>query len=119
MEIGMETIICVDRVTRIYTSKTMKTIANDNISFEIKQGDFVWIHGRSGSGKTTLMNMITGLATPTSGKIQFLHNTYTHMSDKKKALLRRNCMGLMFQHFELLPMFNGYENIALPMINRT
>lgn len=103
-------------VTKKYCAGTTTTVANNNISFSIRAGDIVWVTGRSGSGKTTLMNMVSGLDTPTSGQVQFLDADFSYLSDARKTCMRRTHMGLIFQHFELLPMLNGYENINVPFL---
>ncbi len=106
----------VQNLSKEYVSALSRTLANKNISFELKAGDVVWIHGRSGSGKTTLMNMITALDKPSTGRVECLGKDYESLSDKERTFLRRDAMGLMFQHFELLPMLNGYENIRVPYL---
>lgn len=108
--------IKVDNVTKIYTTKESKVLANKNISFTANPGDMICIRGRSGSGKTTLMNMLTGLDSPQEGKIIFYERDLHSLSDKERTILRRDNMGLMFQHFELLPMLNGYDNIRVPLL---
>ncbi len=108
--------LCVKNLNKEYVVDSLVTVANKNISFEACSGDVIWIHGRSGSGKTTLMNMITTLDSPTSGSIEFLGKNYKTLRDKEFTFLRRDKMGLMFQHFELLPMLNGYENIRVPYL---
>lgn len=105
----------VSHITKTYRVEEMITLANDDISFRVEQGEMIWVQGRSGSGKTTLMNMITGLDSPDKGTISFFEKAFSPMNDTEKTELRRDAMGLMFQHFELLPMLNGYENIKVPL----
>lgn len=104
----------IKNLTKKYIIDSFVTVANKDVSFEAYSGDIIWIHGRSGSGKTTLMNMITALDSPSSGSIECLGKNYTTLRDTELTFLRRDSMGLMFQHFELLPMLNGYENIRVP-----
>ena len=106
----------VENLCKEYPGSLGVTRANRNISFEISEGDIVWVRGRSGSGKTTLMNMITALDRPTSGSLSYLGRDYSGMNDRERTRMRRDAMGLMFQHFELLPMLSGYQNIRIPYL---
>lgn len=115
-EVKLEVKLQVRNLCRDYSGTLGVTPANRNISFETSGGDIVWIRGRSGSGKTTLMNMITALDRPTSGSLAYLGRDYSELNDRQKTHMRRDAMGLMFQHFELLPMLSGYENIRVPYL---
>ena len=115
-EVKREVKLQVRNLCRDYHGGLGVTAANRNISFETSGGDIVWVRGRSGSGKTTLMNMITALDRPTSGSLAYLGRDYSELNDRQKTHMRRDAMGLMFQHFELLPMLSGYENIRVPYL---
>lgn len=114
--VKLEVKLQVRNLCRDYPGGLGVTPANRNISFETSGGDIVWVRGRSGSGKTTLMNMITALDRPTSGSLAYLGRDYSALNDRQKTHMRRDAMGLMFQHFELLPMLSGYENIRVPYL---
>ena len=115
-QVKLEVKLEVRNLCRDYPGALGVTAANRNISFETSGGDIVWVRGRSGSGKTTLMNMITALDRPTSGSLAYLGRDYSELNDRQKTHMRRDAMGLMFQHFELLPMLSGYENIRVPYL---
>ena len=89
-------------------------IALDNVSLNIKAGDFVAIVGKSGSGKTTLLNMIGGLDIPDSGSILFDGTDIAQLSNKNTAILRRQKIGVIYQFYNLIPELNIVENITLP-----
>ena len=89
-------------------------IALDNVSLNIKVGDFVAIVGKSGSGKTTLLNMIGGLDIPDSGSILFDGTDIAQLSNKNTAILRRQKIGVIYQFYNLIPELNIVENITLP-----
>jgi len=90
--------------------------ALDNISLEIKNGEFLGLVGASGSGKTTLLNIIGGLDSPTNGEISVLNQFMNTTSHTERALIRRKNMGFIFQSYNLLPVYTVYENVELPLI---
>jgi ABC-type uncharacterized transport system ATPase subunit len=85
-------------------------VANDKISLQIKKGEIFAIVGENGAGKTTLMNIIYGLYTPDSGEIYIFGKRITHHSPRKAIELG---VGMVHQHFMLVPVFTVYENIIL------
>ncbi len=89
--------------------------ANKDISFSLKSKDMVWISGPTGCGKTTLINLISGIDTIDSGEIVLDCFVLSSMKDKQRTLFRKYNMGLIFQHFELIPSLSGFDNILLPL----
>jgi cell division transport system ATP-binding protein len=85
-----------------------------DVSFEVAPGEFVCITGPSGSGKTTLMRLLTKEYSPTHGDIFFHDQPLSHIKDNKVHEHRRR-IGVIFQDYKLLPEFNVWENIALPL----
>ncbi|MBM7586132.1 putative ABC transport system ATP-binding protein [Bacillus pakistanensis] len=107
-------ILTVRDLTKIYEGKVAHK-ALDNINFSIDKGEFVGIMGPSGSGKTTLLNLIATIDQPTSGEI-FINGKNPHsMNRKNTALFRRQELGFVFQHFNLLDTLTVEENIVLPL----
>lgn len=90
------------------------TVALDNISLEIKQGEFVFIVGPSGAGKSSLLRILTKELKPTSGKVMMGNVDITKMKDKDVPSLRRK-VGVVFQDFKLLEDRTVYENVALAL----
>ncbi len=90
--------------------------ALDGISLEATAGEFLVIMGASGSGKSTLLHLIGGLDLPTSGEILIEGQDIASMSDRKRTLLRRSRLGVVFQNFNLLPTLTAIENVALPSL---
>ena len=90
-------------------------IALDHVSFSVERGEFVAIIGASGSGKSTLMNMIGGIDYPTSGSIIIDGNEIQAMSEDELAIFRRRNLGIVYQFYNLIPILNVEENMAIPM----
>ena len=84
------------------------------ISFEINQGDLVFVTGASGAGKSTLLKLIAGLERPTTGTVLINHKNVSQLKAAAIPYLRRN-FGLIFQDHKLLYDRNCYENVALPL----
>ena len=111
-----EDALCINGVDKTYHLKTLAVPVLKDITISIKQGEFVAIMGPSGSGKTTLMNLIGCLDRPTRGKI-FIDNVDTSkLSDEKLARIRGKKIGFVFQTFNLIPRFDAFKNVELPMI---
>ncbi len=86
-----------------------------NINFEIKNNERVAIIGESGSGKTSLLMLMSGLEQPTTGSIIFSNNDFSKISEEKKTEIRKKKIGLIFQHFYLIPNYTALENVMFPM----
>lgn len=109
----MEILRC-ENLTKIYGTENTEIRALDNVSFSVEKGEFVSIVGPSGSGKSTLLHILGGVDRPTSGKV-FINGTDIHgLSEDKLAIFRRRQIGLIYQFYNLLPVLNVDENIALP-----
>ncbi len=92
------------------------TKAIDNISFEVKKGEFVGIMGaKSGSRKTTLLNCISTIDRVTAGKIIINGIDITKLKGNQLNKFRREQLGFIFQDFNLLDTLTAYENIALAL----
>ncbi|WP_431027879.1 ABC transporter ATP-binding protein [Lysinibacillus sp. LZ02] len=107
-------ILTINEVTKVYEGK-VTTRALNQLSFEVKKGEFVAVMGPSGSGKTTLLNLISMIDTPTSGEIIFNGMRPQSLNSTELAYFRRRELGFVFQDFNLLPMLTVEENIILPL----
>lgn len=103
--------IFFDKVTKIYNDNSL---ALDQVTFAVEQGDFVSIVGHSGAGKTTLLKMILVEERPTSGAVYFNSTDIQTLGRSHLHRLRRR-IGSVFQDFRLLPNKTAYENIAFTM----
>jgi len=106
----------VKNITKTYQSGNIETRALKNISFSIKDGEFVAIIGPSGSGKSTLMHILGCLDTPTSGEYHLNGQDVSQLSDDELADIRRKKIGFVFQSFNLLPRTTVLQNVVLPLI---
>ena len=84
------------------------------VSLAVDTGEFVALMGPSGSGKSTLLQLLGGLDQPTTGEVVFEGQDISHLSDDDASRLRRERTGFVFQAFNLIPLLNVRENVALP-----
>ena len=82
----------------------------------VPRGDFVSVVGSSGAGKSTLLRLLAGLQRPTSGSIHVGDIDVTSLDEDGAALFRRRNVGIVFQFFNLMPMLDVEENVALPLL---
>lgn len=106
--------IRVENLTKNFMRNKKDFDAVDDVSVEIKKGEFVAVIGHSGSGKTTLFNMIAGLIKPTSGKIFIDGNEFTGLSGNDMSSFRNENMGYVLQGQSLLNNFTILDNVCMP-----
>jgi lipoprotein-releasing system ATP-binding protein len=87
----------------------------NQVSLEIKKGEFVAIAGPSGAGKSTLLHILGGLDTPDTGQVKLMNQELFKLSGKKQAAFRNQHMGFVFQFHHLLPEFTALENVCMPL----
>lgn len=100
---------------KYYGKEPNITKALDGVNLSVEKGEFVAIVGTSGSGKSTLLNMIGGLDVPTSGKVFVDGTELSKLNEEQLTIFRRRKIGFVFQNYNLVPVLNVYENIALPV----
>jgi putative ABC transport system ATP-binding protein len=86
------------------------------VDLSIARGGFVAVAGPSGSGKTTLLNLVGCLDVPTEGEVYVHGQAVSRLSDADATRLRRDAIGFIFQSFNLVPVFDVYENVEFPLI---
>lgn len=108
--------ISLEKVTKKYQSGRVMVKALDDVSLDIKKGEFWALTGASGSGKTTLLNIIGCLSRVTSGRFWLGDEEVSHYPDHFLAALRREKCGFIFQQFNLLNGYTTWENVAMPLL---
>jgi putative ABC transport system ATP-binding protein len=111
-------IIKIENISKIYTNGKHTIHALDNISLEIKHGEFIAIIGQSGSGKSTLMNTIGCLDLPDNGKYYLDGKNISNIPERELSSIRNKKIGFIFQGFNLIPGMNATENVELPLFYR-
>lgn len=108
-------IIKLEEVSKLYGLGDAMTLALDEVSLEINEGEFVGVIGPSGCGKSTLMNIIGMLDKPTHGNYMFNNRSVAKLRTHRQSRIRRDSIGFIFQSFNLLPRLTVLENVALPL----
>jgi putative ABC transport system ATP-binding protein len=104
-----------ERVSRHYQMGSQLIRAVDDITLEVRTGEFLALLGSSGSGKSTLLNLMAGLDRPTSGAIFARGRNLSELNSLELARYRSRDVGMVFQSFNLLPRMNLEENVELPL----
>ncbi|MCF0259981.1 MAG: ABC transporter ATP-binding protein [Erysipelotrichaceae bacterium] len=100
-------------VRKVYKMGEVEINALDGVSFDINEGEFVIIAGNSGAGKSTVLNLLGGMDTVTSGKIEVDGKEVSSFDDKKLTLYRRDDVGFVFQFYNLIQNLTLRENVEL------
>lgn len=106
----------IKNITKTYVNDDVETQVLKDVSFGVRDGEFVAIMGPSGSGKSTLMHILGALDTPTSGQYFLDGKDVSDLSDDELADIRRNKIGFVFQAFNLLPRATVILNVEMPLI---
>lgn len=112
----MNEVLKIEHLKKYYGNSNNITKAVDDISFNIKEGEFVAIMGASGSGKTTLLNTIATIDNVTSGHIYVGEIDITTLKERDVANFRKDNLGFVFQDFNLLDTLSIGENIAMSLV---
>ena len=109
-------LIEINNVTRTFSKGDETITPLDDVSLQIKEGEFVSLMGPSGTGKSTLLNLIAGIDQPDAGTITVNGTTITGLSRGRLADWRAANLGYIFQTHNLIPVLTAYENIELPTL---
>jgi putative ABC transport system ATP-binding protein len=107
--------IGIETVSKHYATPAGLVRAVEDVSFDVPAGASVAITGPSGCGKSTLLGLIAGLEVPTSGRVSVGAEEISRLPDGRRARLRRDRLGLVFQSDNLLPFLTAVENVSLQL----
>ena len=110
------TLIDIRHVSRRYRRGVDEVHALEDVSLRISPGRFVAFMGPSGSGKSTLMNLVSGLDRPSSGEVLVAGQSLGDLDEDELATWRARHVGLIFQFFNLIPVLDARDNVALPLL---
>jgi len=108
--------IKISDIEKVYRTEELEIVALNKLSIEVKEGEFVAVMGPSGCGKSTLLNILGFLDDPDSGSYVFNGVEVGRLNERKRAGLRKENVGFLFQNFNLIDDLTVYENVELPMI---
>jgi putative ABC transport system ATP-binding protein len=108
--------IRISDIEKFYHTEELEITALDKVSIEVEEGEFVAIMGPSGCGKSTLLNILGFLDDADKGSYVFNGVEVSHLNERKRADLRKNNVGFLFQNFNLIDDLTVFENVELPMI---
>lgn len=111
----MDIILQVKEVSKTYESAGHTLTVLDHISFSVEAGSTISIVGPSGSGKTTLLGLCAGLDRASAGSVELNHIKLESLTEDKRALVRNQYVGFIFQNFQLLPTLTALENVMVPL----
>ena len=110
-----EAILKVERLTKTYATAAGSLTVLHDVTFAIGAGDTCAIVGPSGSGKTTLLGLCAGLDQPSSGRVHLDGRDIGSLTEDQRGLVRNDCVGFVFQNFQLIPTLTALENVLVPL----
>lgn len=107
--------ISLRNVSKTFKENSSVVKVLDNINIDVEYGEFVSVTGPSGSGKSTLLNLIAGLDSPTEGEISIGGQNISNLSMDEQAVFRRRNVGIVYQNYNLMDIFDVRSNITFPL----
>jgi putative ABC transport system ATP-binding protein len=108
--------ISCQSISKSYRKGANTVTPLENLNLEVPRGEFLALMGPSGSGKTTLLNLISGIDSPTTGKLLIDGENIVGFSRKQLTKWRSQKVGYIFQMYHLIPVLTAFENVELPLL---
>jgi putative ABC transport system ATP-binding protein len=108
----------LEHVSKVYRAEDVQTSALEDLSLEVRPGEFLAVMGPSGCGKSTLLNILGLIDSPTSGAYWFMGEEIARCSEEQLTLRRRAGVGFVFQNFNLIDDLNVAQNVEIGLIYR-
>ena len=109
-------VVTIRHLSKVYRQGEINVTALNDISLDIRAGEFLALMGPSGSGKSTLLHIVAGIDRPTSGECRVQGVDVTRLNESELADWRNQNIGFVFQTFNLIPVLTAYENVELPLL---
>ena len=109
-------IIETEGLEKLYRTDLVETTALDQVSIDVDEGEFVSIMGPSGCGKSTLLHILGLIDSPSGGTYRLLGEDVSRYHESKRAGIRKQNIGFVFQSFNLIDELTVYENVELPLV---
>jgi len=109
-------VIAINQMSRVFQTEEIETTALNQVSLNVKKGEFISVMGPSGCGKSTLLNIIGLLDNASSGSYLLLEKEMVGLTESQRAQIRKENIGFIFQNFNLIDELSVYDNIELPLI---
>jgi len=111
-----QNVVSIRHLSKIYQQGEINVIALNDISLDIKTGEYLTLMGPSGSGKSTLLHIIAGIDRPSEGECIVQEVDVARLNESELADWRNQNVGFVFQTFNLIPVLTAYENVELPLL---
>ena len=108
--------IAIKNLSKVFRTEEIETVALNDITMNVKEGEFIAVMGPSGCGKSTLLNILGLLDNPTVGEYSLDGQEVGQLKEKERAKVRKGKIGFVFQSFNLIEEMTVYENVELPLI---
>lgn len=105
----------INNLSKVFRTSEVETVALNQVSLQVNEGEFVAIMGPSGCGKSTLLNILGLLDNPTEGSYKLFGQEVANLHEKDRTRVRKGKIGFIFQSFNLIDELNVFENVELPL----